>query len=124
MTEDMHQHRRQGDHDFGDPPQRRMETAAESVLAKFLSRVVMPGMLVLVVLPVTGYLVMRAINSFDRLVEKVGVIDTRTEVMNERQNSFIVGTLQEHSEHLKKVDAKDVDQDRRLERLERAVPTP
>lgn len=123
MVDEVHQHRRQGDHDLGDSPQRRMETAAESVLAKFLSRVVMPAVFCLLV-PIAGFLSVRAITSFDRLEDKVNQVDKRTEVMGERMNSYIVGTLQQHADHLKQIDDRDADQDRRIERLERAVPTP
>ena len=100
-----------------------MEAAAESVQAKILARLVMP-VLGLIVLPLIGFVAVRAVGTVDTLVTQVNTIDKRTEVMDERQKNYVLRQQAQNTAHLGRHDDELQDHEKRIETLERLVPTP
>lgn len=116
-----HLNRRDTDDDDG--KRHRVLELVESTQAKAIARILVP-LVTIVCLPLIGFFGIRAFSVLDATVEKVNRIDTRTQVMDERMNNFIVSQIQAESKRNDVQDGDLRDHTRRLEQLERTVKLP
>ena len=113
-TNDVHKHRRSGDTD--DMTGHRLERAADSSLAKIVTRLVTP-MLLSALLFVSGYLGSRLVNQSDKQGDDIASMKSDIRDLNTRMTEGVIRQVASQSQ---RVD----DHESRIQKLERTMPTP
>ena len=113
-ADDMHEHRRNNDTD--DHHSRRLQAVAESATAKFFARVVTPALLS-VTLGMGAWIGTRLLTQLD---EQGRVIQSVKSDMRDLNTRMTEGVIRQVNSHSSSID----DIEKRLQVVERSVPTP
>lgn len=119
MTDDMaHLNRRMTDDDDG--KRHRMLEAVESTQAKIISRVLVPVLLA-GLLAVSGFVGKRLLRQLDTQGSDIAQVKSDVRVLSTRFDEVTLRQVESHASHIDALEKKDVDQDRRIDALERTV---
>lgn len=119
MTDDMaHLNRRMTDDDDG--KRHRMLEAVESTQAKIISRVLVPVLLA-GLLAVSGFVGGRLLRQLDTQGDDIAQVKSDVRVLSTRFDEVTLRQVESHTSHIDALEKKDVDQDRRIDALERTV---
>ena len=125
---DMHQHRRTDDQD--DTPRRIVQEIVESTGAKVFARAVVPTLLAII-----GFFLVRTLgdvagNQADLKSNQIEqgrdltLVKSQMLVMTTRFDEIAVRRIDGNTSRIEVTERKDVEQDRRLDALDRATRTP
>lgn len=117
MTDDMHQHRRSTDTD--DMHGHRLQAAADSTAARVMNRLVSP--VVGIMLTIIGFFLVRTLNDVAANQQDQGrdIAQVKSDLrnINTRLDEGVIRQVNANTQQI-------TDHERRIQAIERAVPTP
>lgn len=105
------------------PNAHRIEAVVESTQAKVIARMVMPALLAALV-GVVIWIGKGGMARLDRVVEDQALMRSDLRVMSLRFDEVGLAQIKSNTNRIDLGEKKNIDQDRRLDAIERAVPTP
>lgn len=117
MTDDIFQH-----DDIGSG-QHRLQAAVDSTQAKFIARVIVPVLLA-GLLGVSGFVGARLLRQLDTQGDDIAQVKSDVRVLSTRFDEVTLRNVESNTTRIGLVEKKDLEQDRRLDALERTVKTP
>lgn len=116
-----HLNRRSDDPDDG--KRHRVLEAVESTQAKFIARLVVPVLLSALV-AISGFIGTRLLAQLDAQGSDIAQVKSDVRVLSTRFDEVALQQVRGNTARLDQVEKKDVEQDRRIDALERTVKTP
>lgn len=116
-----HLHRRSGDTDDG--KRHRLLEVVESTQAKFVARLVVPVLLSALVV-ISGFIGTRLLAQLDTQGNDIAQVKSDMRVLSTRFDEVALRQVASNTDRIGQVEKKDIDQDRRIDALERTVKTP
>lgn len=116
-----HLNRRTSDDDDG--KRHRVLEAVESTQAKLISRVLVPVLLT-ALLGVSAFVGARLLRQLDSQGDDIAQVKSDVRVLSTRFDEVTLRQVESNSSRIGQLEKKDVDQDRRIDALERTVKTP
>lgn len=101
----------------------RLESAVDSTQAKFIARVIVPVLLA-GLLGVSGFVGARLLRQLDSQGDDIAQVKSDVRVLSTRFDEVTLRNVESNTARIGLVEKKDVEQDRRLDALERTVKTP
>lgn len=117
MTDDIYPH---DDHDARG---HRLQSAVDSTQAKFIARVIVPVLLA-GLLGVSGFVGARLLRQLDSQGDDIAQVKSDVRVLSTRFDEVTLRNVESNTARIGLVEKKDVEQDRRIDALERTVKTP
>lgn len=117
MTDDIFQH------DATAPGQHRLQAAVDSTQAKFIARVIVPVLLT-GLLGVSGFVGARLLRQLDTQGDDIAQVKSDVRVLSTRFDEVTLRNVESNTARIGQIEKKDIDQDRRIDALERTVKTP
>lgn len=117
MTDDTFQH------DDTGHGQHRLQAAVDSTQAKFIARVIVPVLLT-GLLGVSGFVGARLLRQLDTQGDDIAQVKSDVRVLSTRFDEVTLRTVESHTARIGQLENKNVQQDQRLEALERKVKMP
>lgn len=117
MTDDIFQH------DATGHGQHRLQAAVDSTFAKVIARVLVPVLLA-GLLGVSGFVGARLLRQLDTQGNDIAQVKSDVRVLSTRFDEVTLRNVESNTTRIGLVEKKDVEQDRRLDALERTVKTP
>lgn len=122
MSDPMaHLNRRSKDTDDGQ--RHRVLELVEGTSAKFIARVIVPVLLSVLVV-ISGFVGKRLLAQLDTQGADIAQVKTEMRVLSTRFDEVALRQLASTTDRIGQVEKKDIDQDRRIDALERTVKTP
>lgn len=116
-----HLNRRTSDDDDG--KRHRVLEAVESTQAKLISRVLVPVLLT-ALLGVSGFVGARLLRQLDSQGDDIAQVKSDVRVLSTRFDEVTLRNVESNTARIGQIEKKDIDQDRRIDALERTVKTP
>lgn len=116
-----HLNRRTSDDDDG--KRHRVLEAVESTQAKLISRVLVPVLLT-GLLGVSGFVGARLLHQLDSQGDDIAQVKSEVRVLSTRFDEVALRQVESNTQRIGMAEKKDVEQDRRLDAIERTVKTP
>lgn len=116
-----HLNRRTSDDDDG--KRHRVLEAVESTQAKLISRVLVPVLLT-ALLGVSGFVGARLLRQLDSQGDDIAQVKSDVRVLSTRFDEVTLRQVESNTQRIGMTEKKDVEQDRRIDALERTVKTP
>lgn len=117
MTDDIFQH------DATGHGQHRLQAAVDSTFAKVIARVLVPVLLA-GLLGVSGFVGARLLNQLDTQGDDIAQVKSDVRVLSTRFDEVALRNVESNTARIGQLESKNVQQDQRLEALERKVKTP
>lgn len=122
MSDPMAHLNRRND-DSGDGQRHRVLELVEGTGAKFIARVMVPALLTVLVV-ISAFVGKRLLAQLDTQGADIAQVKTDMRVLSTRFDEVALRQVASNTDRIGQGEKKDIDQDRRLDALERTVKTP